>query len=133
VAVDLGSRSLDLLIGLVERPGEVLSRRELIARAWSGLVVDEANVRVNIASLRKFLGEGKDGARYIVNLPGRGYSFVAPVTRARIESSSRRELEAARSLDPPASSQPPMAASAHSLPERLGWLIGRDASARFSL
>jgi len=72
-AVKLGSRSLDLLIALVERAGDVLSRRELIAHAWSGLVVDEANLRVNIANLRKCLGEGKDGARYVVNLPGRGY------------------------------------------------------------
>jgi DNA-binding winged helix-turn-helix (wHTH) protein len=86
-AVKIGSRSLDLLIALVERPGEVLSRRELMARAWAGLVVDEANLRVNIASLRKCLGEGKEGTRYIVNLPGRGYSFVAPLTRARVEAS----------------------------------------------
>lgn len=125
VAVKLGSRSLDLLIVMVERAGDVLSRRELIARAWSGLVVDEANLRVAISGLRKSLGEGKDGARYIVNLPGRGYSFVAPLTRARIESSSGA-LAAARSPDP----QPPVSASKHSLPERLGRLIGRDASIR---
>jgi predicted ATPase/DNA-binding winged helix-turn-helix (wHTH) protein len=129
VAVKLGSRSLDLLIALVERPGDVLSRRELIARAWSGLIVDEANLRVNIASLRKCLGEGKDGARYIVNLPGRGYSFVAPVTRARIESSSGK-LEASRSPDPLSVSQPSASIPEHSLPERLGRLIGRDASVR---
>jgi len=126
-AVDLGSRSLDLLIALVERPGEVLSRRELIAHAWPGLVVDEANLRVNIASLRKCLGEGKDGARYIVNLPGRGYSFVAPVTRARIESSCR-ELEATRFSEPRCGGEPPVSASGHSLPERFGRLVGRDAS-----
>lgn len=127
VAVKLGSRSLDILIALVERAGDVLSRRELIARAWAGLVVDEANLRVNIASLRKCLGEGKDGARYIVNLPGRGYSFVAPVTRARFESLSWK-LEATRSHDCRSTSQPPVSASGHSLPERLGRLIGRDVS-----
>ncbi len=126
-AVQLGSRSLDLLIALVERAGEVLSRRELIARAWSGLVVDEANLRVNIASLRKCLGEGEDGARYIVNVPGRGYSFVAPVIRTRIASPSRT-LDANRSPDAHSGSQPPVPASEHSLPERLGRLIGRDAS-----
>jgi DNA-binding winged helix-turn-helix (wHTH) protein len=129
VAVKLGSRSLDLLIALVELPGEVLSRGELIARAWSGLVVEEGSLRVAIESLRKCLGEGKDGARYIVNLPGRGYSFVAPVTRVRIESSSQ-ELEATRSLDPRSGSQPHVSALEHSLPERLGRLIGRDASIR---
>jgi predicted ATPase/DNA-binding winged helix-turn-helix (wHTH) protein len=129
VAVKLGSRSLDLLIALVERAGEVLSRRELIARAWAGLVVDEANLRVNISNLRKCLDEDKDGARYVVNLPSRGYSFVAPVTRVRSESSSR-ELEATHSSDPRSASQPPVSASEHSLPERLGRLIGRDASVR---
>ncbi|RTZ47815.1 transcriptional regulator [Candidimonas sp. SYP-B2681] len=129
MTVKLGSRSLDLLIALVERAGEVLSRRELIARAWAGLVVDEANLRVNISNLRKCLGEGKDAARYIVNLPGRGYSFVAPVTRVRSESTSRN-LEASRSPDPRSSSPPLVSASEHSLPQRLGRLIGRDASVR---
>jgi len=88
IVIDLGSRSLDVLIALVERAGEVLPRRELMARAWSGLIVDEANLRVNIASLRKSLGDGVDGARYIVNVPGRGYSFVAPVARVRMEARS---------------------------------------------
>src|SRR5690606_8645495 len=129
VAVKLGSRSLDLLIALVEGAGDVLSRRELIARAWSGLVVDEANLRVAISSLRKCLGDGKDGVRYIVNLPGRGYSFVAPVNRARIEPLSRK-LWATLSSDPGLIIQPPVLASEHSLPERLGRLIGRDASIR---
>ena len=128
-AVHLGSRSLDLLIALVERPGEVIPRRELMARAWSGLVVDEANLRVNIASLRKSLGESQDGARYIVNLPGRGYSFVAAVNRTRIESSSR-QVRMARSAEFPADIQPPVAQSKRYLPARLDRLIGRDDSVR---
>jgi predicted ATPase/DNA-binding winged helix-turn-helix (wHTH) protein len=129
VAVRLGSRSLDLLIALVERPGEVLSRRELIARAWAGLVVDEANLRVNISNLRQCLGDGKGGARYVVNLPGRGYSFVAPVIRVRSESASL-ELDAARSTDARSASQLPGPAQRSTLPGRLGRLVGRDASVR---
>ncbi|QIB52344.1 winged helix-turn-helix domain-containing protein [Pseudomonas sp. OIL-1] len=129
VAVKLGSRSLDLLIALVERPGEVISRRELMARAWSGLVVDEANLRVNIASLRKCLGGASEGARYIANVPGRGYSFVAPVTRARVESSPERP-EAPRSPDPYPGNQLQVSVLKSALPERLGRLIGRDASVR---
>lgn len=129
VAVNVGSRSLDLLIALVEWAGEVLSRRELIARAWSGLVVDEANLRVNIASLRKCLSDGTDGTRYIVNVPGRGYSFVAPVIRVRVESSSRSPA-ATQFPDPHSGSQPSTLIPEHSLPERLGRLIGRDASVR---
>ena len=79
--VALGSRALDLLIALVEHAGEVLSQRELMARAWPNLTVEEGNLRVTIAGLRKALGEGQDGARYIANVPGRGYCFVAPVDR----------------------------------------------------
>jgi len=125
--VKLGSRSLDLLIALVERAGEVLSRRELLAHAWAGLVVDEANLRVAISNLRKILGDGKDGARYIVNLPGRGYSFVAPVARAQFDLPLRTAATARGSL-PSFVIQPPCSSSQHSLPQRLGRLIGRDAS-----
>jgi predicted ATPase/DNA-binding winged helix-turn-helix (wHTH) protein len=80
--VHLGGRALDILITLVERAGEVVSRKELISRVWSDVTVEEANLRVHIASLRKALGDGRDGARYIANVPGRGYSFVAPVQRS---------------------------------------------------
>ncbi|WP_397473724.1 ATP-binding protein [Pusillimonas sp.] len=127
VAVKLGSRSLDLLIALVERAGDVLSRRELIARAWSGLVVDEANLRVAISNLRKCLDDGKDGARYIVNLPGRGYTFVAPVSQVRLKSPSPK-LEIARSSDGRSANLMQVSALEHSLPQRLGRLIGRDGS-----
>src|SRR5690606_22840477 len=85
----------------------------------------EANLRVNIAALRKSLGQGEDGARYIVNLPGRGYSFVAPVTRAPIES-----LPGKPEPDPRSGNQPHVSVPACALPERLGRLIGRDASVR---
>ncbi|MBM0107063.1 winged helix-turn-helix domain-containing protein [Steroidobacter sp. S1-65] len=124
VVVEIGSRALDLLIALVERPGEVLTRRELIARAWPGLVVDDANLRVNVASLRKCLGERTGGARYIVNVPGRGYSFVGPTKRVRSDSSSQKS-------SPRLQQPPPGAASTaheHSLPEKLGRLVGRDDS-----
>ena len=77
--VALGSRSLDILIALVERAGEVVSQRELIARAWRGLVVESGNLRVQMSYLRRCLGDGEQGARYIANVPGQGYSFVAPI------------------------------------------------------
>src|SRR5882762_2020355 len=56
VQVNLGSRALDLLIALVERATEVVSKKELMARAWPNLVVDEGSLRFHIASLRKVLG-----------------------------------------------------------------------------
>jgi predicted ATPase/DNA-binding winged helix-turn-helix (wHTH) protein len=80
-AISIGSRSLDVLIALVERAGEVVSPRELMAKAWPGLTVEEGNLRVTLSSLRKALGEGQGATRYIVNVPGRGYSFVASVER----------------------------------------------------
>src|SRR5258706_10359852 len=79
--VRLGSRALELLIALVERAGEVVSRDELVSRVWPSTIVEESSLRVHIAALRKALGDGHGGARFITNLPGRGYCFVAPVTR----------------------------------------------------
>jgi DNA-binding winged helix-turn-helix (wHTH) protein len=80
--VSIGGRALDLLITLVERAGQVISHKELIARAWPDVTVEEANLRVHIAGLRKVLREGPDGARYISNVAGRGYCFVAVVARS---------------------------------------------------
>ena len=81
-AVSIGGRALDLLIALVERAGQVISHKELIACAWPDVTVEEANLRVHIAGLRKVLREGPDGARYISNVAGRGYCFVAVVARS---------------------------------------------------
>src|ERR1700758_3993524 len=78
--VSVGGRALDLLIALVERAGEIVSQRELIACIWPDVTVESANLRVHLANLRKALGDGRGGARYIVNVPGRGYSFVAPTS-----------------------------------------------------
>src|SRR5262245_30409991 len=79
----IGARALELLIALVERAGEIVSRDELTDRVWPGLTVEASNLRVHIAGLRKALGEGADGARYIANVPGRGYCFVAPIERSQ--------------------------------------------------
>ena len=77
----LGSRALDILITLVESAGETIGKDLLIARTWPDTVVDEGALRVHVAALRKALGDGRAGKRYIVNNPGRGYSFAAPVAR----------------------------------------------------
>jgi predicted ATPase/DNA-binding winged helix-turn-helix (wHTH) protein len=77
----LGSRALDILVTLVESAGETIGKDQLIARAWPDTVVEENALRVHVAALRKALGDGRGGNRYIVNIPGRGYSFIAPVTR----------------------------------------------------
>jgi predicted ATPase/DNA-binding winged helix-turn-helix (wHTH) protein len=80
-AVDLGARALDLLIALVSSPNEVVGKKELMSRVWPDVIVEEGSLRFHMNGLRKALGDGKDGARYIATLPGRGYCFVAPVSR----------------------------------------------------
>ena len=77
----LGNRAFDILVALVERAGETIPRDQLIARTWPDTVVDEGALRVHVAALRKALGDGRAGRRYVTNNPGRGYTFVAPVTR----------------------------------------------------
>jgi len=76
----LGGRALDILIALVERAGETVLKDQLIGRVWPDTLVDESALRVHVATLRKALGDGRDGNRFIENIPGRGYVFVAPVT-----------------------------------------------------
>src|SRR5712672_4468890 len=115
--LERGSRALDILITLVERTGEVVSRKELISRVWPDVIVEEANLRVHVSHLRKALGEGHDGARYVANVPGRGYCFVAPVTR----SASRRSV-------PPV--QPVRTERLHKLPARLTRMVGREDTIR---
>jgi predicted ATPase/DNA-binding winged helix-turn-helix (wHTH) protein len=77
--VRLGSRSLEILTALVERAGELVSKNELMTRVWPDSFVDENSLRVHIAGLRRALGDGQPGRRYVTNIPGRGYRFVAPV------------------------------------------------------
>jgi predicted ATPase/DNA-binding winged helix-turn-helix (wHTH) protein len=80
--VELGARALDILITLLSRPNEVISKRELLAQVWPDVTVEESSLRVHVAGLRKVLGDGEGGARYITTLAGRGYCFVAPVSRS---------------------------------------------------
>ncbi|WP_458150726.1 winged helix-turn-helix domain-containing protein [Bradyrhizobium sp. UFLA05-109] len=77
--VGLGSRALEILIALLERRGELVSKQDLMARVWPNVFVEPANLTVHISALRRALRDGRDGHRFIVNVPGRGYSFVAPV------------------------------------------------------
>jgi DNA-binding winged helix-turn-helix (wHTH) protein len=78
-AVRIGCRALDLLTAFVQRPGEVLSKRELLEEAWPSTTVVEGNLKVHIAALRRALDDDADLARYIATVNGRGYRFIAPV------------------------------------------------------
>ena len=80
--VSLGSRALEILIVLLERPGELVSKQQLMARVWPNVFVEPANLTVHMSALRRTLRDRRDGNRFIINVPGRGYSFVASVAVA---------------------------------------------------
>lgn len=108
--VRLGSKAIEILIALVERAGELVDKRELVEIAWPDTHVVEANLTVQVATLRRALGEDEVANQYIVNSPGRGYRFVAPI---RVLSED----------DPDANE--PLARERHNLPAQLTRLIGR--------
>jgi DNA-binding winged helix-turn-helix (wHTH) protein len=112
--VHLSARALDILIVLVERAGQTVAKKDLIARVWQGVTVEEGSLRVHVAGLRKALGDGKFGDRYIANIQGRGYCFVAPVSRLSA---------AGRPLDDGSTSK-----KGPALPPRLSRMIGREVA-----
>jgi predicted ATPase/DNA-binding winged helix-turn-helix (wHTH) protein len=112
--VQVSSRALDVLRVLLERAGALVTRRELMAAVWPDTFVGDANLNVHISSLRRVLGDGEAGRRYIVSVPGRGYRFVAPVTVD--EPPATAELGASVTRGP------------NNLPRHLRRLIGRDAA-----
>jgi DNA-binding winged helix-turn-helix (wHTH) protein len=77
----LGDRALDILTYLADRPGEVIPKQELMDHVWSDITVEEGSLRVHLAAIRKALGDGQFGNRFIANIKGRGYSFVGTVVR----------------------------------------------------
>jgi predicted ATPase/DNA-binding winged helix-turn-helix (wHTH) protein len=115
--IPLGDRALDILIALAERAGEVVTHKELISTVWPDVTVEEGNLRFQIATLRKALGDRRNGARYVSNVAGRGYCFVAPITRSAV----------ARTV--------PITGIAtteriQNLPRRLTRMVGRDDTVR---
>lgn len=110
--VRLGSRALDLLAVLADSAGRVVPKEELIARVWPNIFVEESNLKLQVSALRRALGDGQGGARYIVTVPGRGYEFVAPVSQAD---------------DPQVATAPAVAKTGtHNLPIAVTRMVGRD-------
>jgi predicted ATPase/DNA-binding winged helix-turn-helix (wHTH) protein len=107
--VPLGGRAYDILIALLEKAGEVVPKAELIAKAWPDVTVEEGSLRVHLSALRKALGDGQFGNKYIANIQRHGYSFIAPVTRLPADH-DRGNASAGMSNLPPA----------------LGRMVGRD-------
>jgi predicted ATPase/DNA-binding winged helix-turn-helix (wHTH) protein len=116
----LGNRALDILIVLVERAGEIVGHKELMSRVWRDLVVEPGNLRVHMRALRKALGDGEDGDRYIENVTGQGYCFVAPVLRNKSGATTT----------PFIASEQPRVLRTRALPPALARMIGRDDTVR---
>ncbi|WP_188080047.1 winged helix-turn-helix domain-containing protein [Neorhizobium sp. P12A] len=109
--MQLGSRAFDLLVALVEANGELVSKRDLTEKVWPNGFIDESALRVHIGTLRKALGEGKDGQRFILNEAGRGYRFVAALNKVRQPASESSTGSKNRTLV---------------LSRPLGRIVGRD-------
>jgi predicted ATPase/DNA-binding winged helix-turn-helix (wHTH) protein len=107
--IPLGGRAYDILIALLENAGESVGKAELIARAWPDVTVEEGSLRVHLSTLRKVLGDGQFGNKYIASIQGHGYRFIAPVTRLPADH-DRGNASAGMSNLPPA----------------LGRMVGRD-------
>jgi DNA-binding winged helix-turn-helix (wHTH) protein len=105
--VPLGARAMDLLVVLVERANQVVNQRTLIERVWPERGADQVSLRVHISALRKALAERDPGRRYIATVPGRGYSFIVPVTSTALQTSE------------------PGSGSRSVLPARLARMVGR--------
>lgn len=112
VPVEIGGRSFDLLLALVEQPGRMVPKRELLRRVWPGVIVEDAVLRFHMARLRKALNDGRGGARLIATQVGVGYAFVGVV---------RRDEAAAVVASRPSGARPDA-----SLPARLDRMIGRE-------
>lgn len=123
VDVDIGGRALDLLIALLESPGQVLLKKDLLKRVWPDLTVEDGSLRFHMTNLRRLLGDGQDGARYIATQVGVGYAFVAPFER-RTTSPSPTVVAPSGAAG---RSAPRLPGSGH-LPARLA-LVGRDPDA----
>jgi len=107
--IPLGGRAYDILIALLENPGDAVSKAELIAKVWPDVTVEEGGLRVHLSALRKALGDGQFGDRYIANIQGYGYRFIAPVTRFPAERCTDNA-----------------SAGSSNLPPALGRMVGRD-------
>src|ERR1700757_898625 len=103
VPVALGQRAFEILLLLVSRPGQLVTKDELMAEVWPGVVVEENNIQVHVSALRKVLGTAGEGERYLLTVAGRGYRFVAPV---------KRESGAGLTAPPASAPDPTAAASA---------------------
>jgi predicted ATPase/DNA-binding winged helix-turn-helix (wHTH) protein len=113
INLKIGSRAFELLLALVGSVERVVTKGELVAKAWQGLTVDEGNLRFQIGALRRLLGDAGAETKYLATVQGRGYSFVAPVSADVVTLAN--DCPISRVSTPPR------------LPPKLSRLVGRDA------
>jgi predicted ATPase/DNA-binding winged helix-turn-helix (wHTH) protein len=111
IPVKIGSRALDILAVLMQHAGKIVGKREILDRVWPGLVVEENTLRVHIKDLRRTLDDGLGDNRYIINVPGRGYSFLFP--EKKVSSGTKLRLPSRIET---------------SLPPRPRCIVGRDGA-----
>ena len=99
--IRLGSRALTILAALVERRGELVTKDELMAIAWPRLFVHESNLKVNMANLRRSLGDAQKEPIYVATVYGRGYQFVASVAIEALRNAQRIDERAGAKSCPP--------------------------------
>ena len=118
-AVPLAPKVFDTLVALVENPGRLMSKDELMQRLWPDTFVEEVSLAQNISQLRKALGEPAGDAQIILTVAKRGYRFVAPV---RVVSNGQ---PAAITEPDPAPEPPPKGASMEIVPKsrRIVWNV----------
>jgi predicted ATPase/DNA-binding winged helix-turn-helix (wHTH) protein len=117
VPVAVGQRALEILLLMVSRRGELVTKDELMAEVWPGIVVEENNIQVHVSALRKVLASAGDGERYLLTVAGRGYRFVAPV-ETELESPTVAAVLDAAAADGPG--------AGNNLPQQPTGLIGRE-------
>ena len=102
--IELGGRAFDVLLALIDSPGAVLTKDELMGRVWPGRVVEENSLQAQVSALRKALGGDRDLIRTVA---GRGYQFTGEMPMRGVTTSPRR---------------------ASNLPEPISELIGRETA-----
>ena len=122
IPVALGQRAIEVLLTLVSRAGQLVTKDEIMAQVWAGTIVEENNLQVHISALRKILGSAGDAKSFLLTVAGRGYRFVAPV-EIESESTGHSGTEAvATSVAEPAT----VPVRRTNLPQQLTSFIGRQ-------
>src|SRR6516225_11180916 len=85
--IRLGGRAFDLLLALIEAPGAVVGKNELVSRIWPGRIVEENRLQSEVWALRKALGTDRD---LIQTIPGRGYQFTSEIRELGAGGSARQ-------------------------------------------